>query len=89
MVNQLLEVFCEKELQKTSHEKFRKKKIIKRKGDKFYVRWIGYDDSFNNSWIKKKEFLQKLFNTFLNRLEILERTLTLKLIFLATQQKMI
>ena len=29
------------------------KKIIKRKGDKLYVKWKGYDNSFN-SWIDKK-----------------------------------
>ena len=31
--------FYEKELQKTSQEKFRIEKIIKRKGDKIYVKW--------------------------------------------------
>ena len=45
--------FYEKELQKTSQEKFRIEKVIKRKGDKLYVKWKGYDNSFN-SWIKKK-----------------------------------
>ena len=28
--------------------------MIKRKGDKLYVKWKGYDSSFN-SWIKKKK----------------------------------
>ena len=28
-------------------------KVIKRKGDKLYVKWKGYDNSFN-SWIDKK-----------------------------------
>ena len=46
--------FYEKELQKTSQEKFRIEKIIKRKGDKFYVKWEGYNNSFN-SWINKKD----------------------------------
>ena len=32
------------------------KKIIKRKGDKFYVKWEGYDDSFN-SQIDKKDLV--------------------------------
>ena len=45
--------FYEKELQKTSQEKFRIENIIKRKGDKLYVKWTGYDNSFN-SWINKK-----------------------------------
>ena len=29
-------------------------KLIKRKGDKLYVKWKGYDNSLN-SWINKKE----------------------------------
>ena len=45
--------FYEKELQKTSQEKFRIEKAIKRKGNKLYVKWKGYDDSFS-SWIDKK-----------------------------------
>ena len=45
--------FYEKELQKTSQERFRIENIIKRKGDKLYVKWTGYDNSFN-SWINKK-----------------------------------
>ena len=40
--------FYEKELQKTNQEKFRIQKIIKRKGNKFYVKWKGYDNSFNS-----------------------------------------
>ena len=31
--------FYEKELKKTSQEKFRIQKVIKRKGDKLYVKW--------------------------------------------------
>ena len=42
-----------KELQKTDQEEFRIEKLIKRKGNKLYVKWIGYDNSFN-SWIDKK-----------------------------------
>ena len=45
--------FDEKELQKTSQEKFRIEKVIKKKGDKLYVKWKGYDVSFNK-WINKK-----------------------------------
>ena len=45
--------FYEKELQKTNQEKFRIEKILKRKRDKSYVKWKGYDNSFN-SWIDKK-----------------------------------
>ena len=45
--------FYEKELQKTSQEKFRIEKVLKRKGAKLYVKWKGYNNSFN-SWIDKK-----------------------------------
>ena len=44
----------EKELRKTSQEKFRIEKIIKRKADKLYVKWKGYNNPFN-SWIDKKD----------------------------------
>ena len=36
--------FYEKELQKTSQEEFRIEKVIRRKGDKLYVKWKGYDN---------------------------------------------
>ena len=49
--------FHEKELQKTSEEKFGLEKVIKRKGDELYVKWKGYDNSFN-SWINKKDLLR-------------------------------
>ena len=40
--------FYEKELQKTNQKDFRVKKVIKRKGDKLYVKRKGYDNSFNS-----------------------------------------
>ena len=46
--------FYEKELQKTTQQKFRIGKVLKRKSDKFYVKWKGYNNSFN-SWINKKD----------------------------------
>ena len=48
--------FYEKELQGTNQQKFRIEKVLKRKGDKLYVKWKGYDNSFN-SWIDKKDIL--------------------------------
>ena len=54
--------FYEKELQKTSQEKFRIEKVFKRKGDKFYVNWKGYDNSFN-SCIDKKDLAWNSFIT--------------------------
>ena len=49
--------FYEKELQKTNQEEFRIEKVIKRKGDKMYVKWKGYGNSFN-SWIDKKDLIK-------------------------------
>ena len=49
--------FYEKELQSTNQEEFRIAKVIKRKGDKIYVKWKGYDSSFN-SWIDKKDLIK-------------------------------
>ena len=48
--------FYEKESQKTNQKEFRIEKIRKRRGDKFYVKLKGYDNSFN-SWINKKDIL--------------------------------
>ena len=50
----ITESFYEKELQKNSQEKFRIEKMLKRKGNKLYVKWKGYDNSFN-SWINEKD----------------------------------
>ena len=46
--------FCKNELQKTNQNEFRNEKVIMRKGDKLYVKWKGYNNSFN-SWIDKKD----------------------------------
>ena len=43
----------EKELEKTNQE-LRVEKVIKRKGDKLYIKWKGYDNCFN-SWKDKKD----------------------------------
>ena len=40
--------FYENELQKTNQKEFGIEKVIKRKGDKLYVKWKGYDNSFNS-----------------------------------------
>ena len=44
-----------KKLQKTDQKEFRMEKVIKKKGNKRYVKWKGYDNSFN-SWIDKKGY---------------------------------
>ena len=46
--------FYEKELEKTNQEEFRREKVIKKKGDKLYIKWKGYGNSFN-SWIDKQD----------------------------------
>ena len=38
---------------KINQTKFRVEKVIKKKGDKFYVKWKGYDNFFN-SWINEE-----------------------------------
>ena len=41
-------------MKKTNQQKFKIEKVIKKKGDKLYVKWRGYDNSFN-SWIEEKD----------------------------------
>ena len=45
MVEKLLE---HEELQKTNQEEFGVEKKIKKKGNKLYVKWKGYDNSSNS-----------------------------------------
>ena len=54
--DEITRIFHEKELQKIDQQEFRIEKLIKKKGDKLYVKWKGYDNSFN-SWIAKKELV--------------------------------
>ena len=42
-VDVIVGTFYEKELQKTNQKGFRIEKVIKRKRDKLYVKWKGYD----------------------------------------------
>ena len=58
MVEEITGTFYEKELQITSQEEFRIENVIKGKGDKIYVKWKGYDSSFN-SWIDKASLVQR------------------------------
>ena len=57
--------FYEKELQKTDLKEFRIEKVIKRKGNKPYVKWKGYDNSFNS-------FFEYLFKAFKEQITINE-----------------
>ena len=56
MVLKLLEHFMKKNCKKNDQQEFRIEKVIKKKGDKLYVKWKGYDNSFN-SWIDKKDLV--------------------------------
>ena len=55
---QIIETFYEKELQNTYQQKSRIEKVIKRKGNKLYVKWKGYDNLFH-SWIDEKDLYKK------------------------------
>ena len=46
--------FYEQEMQKTTQEIYRIEKIIRRKGSKSYVKWLGYPTEFN-SWVDNKD----------------------------------
>jgi ribosomal protein L21E len=46
--------FYQQELQKTSQEIFRIEKVIRRRGNKSLVKWLGYPESFN-SWVDNNE----------------------------------
>ena len=53
---EIIGTFYVKELQGTNQQKFKIDKIIKRKGNKLYVKWESYNNSFN-SQIDKKDIL--------------------------------
>ena len=54
---EIIGTFYEKELQKTNQQEFRIEKVIKKKRHKLYVKWKGYDNSFN-SWSDKKDLVK-------------------------------
>ena len=56
-VEEIIGTFYEKELQSSNQQEYRIEKIIKRKVDKLYFKWKGYDSSFN-SWIDKKDLIK-------------------------------
>ena len=53
---EIIGTFSENELQGTNLNEFRIEKVIERKGDKLYVKWDSYHNSFN-SWIDKKDIV--------------------------------
>ena len=48
--------FYKKELQKINQQEFIAEKLIRRKGDKLYVKWKGYDNSFN-TWTDQTDLV--------------------------------
>ena len=54
---EIIGTFYEKEWQKANQEEFRIEKVIRQKGDKLYVKWKGYDNSFN-SWTDIKDIIK-------------------------------
>ena len=54
---EIIGTFYEKELKKTNQKEFTIEKVIKRKGNKLYVKWKGYNNSCN-SWIDKKDLIK-------------------------------
>ena len=57
MMKKLLEHFMKKNRQEFyDQQEFRIEEVIKKKGDKLYVKWKGYDNPFN-SWIDKKDLV--------------------------------
>ena len=55
--DEIIGTFHEKELQKTNQQEFSIEKVIKKKGNRLYVKWKGYDSSFNR-WIDKKDLIR-------------------------------
>ena len=49
--------FYQRELQQTSQDVFRIEMVLKRKGDKSIVKWVGYSDTFN-SWVDTKSVVK-------------------------------
>ena len=52
----IIGTFYEKKTTKDLSARIQNRKSIKRKGDKLYVEWKGYDNFFNN-WVDKKDLV--------------------------------
>ena len=51
---ELVATFYGKDLQNWNQTEFSIEKVIKRKGNKLYVKWKGYENSFH-CWVDKKD----------------------------------
>ena len=54
---EIVGMFYEKKFQKKNQTEFIVEKVIKEKGGKSYIKWKGYDNSFN-SWIDEEDMIQ-------------------------------
>ena len=62
--------FTKIELQKTIQKDFRVEKVTKRRSDKIYVKWKGYDSSLNRLVDKKRHNINEWI---FSRIEIFRR----------------
>src|SRR6218665_2202756 len=53
---EIQETFHEQELQKTTQNIFRIEKILRKRGEKALVKWLGYPESFN-SWVNSEDLI--------------------------------
>ena len=53
---EIVGTFYKKELRKTNQKVFRVEKVIKKKVHKLYIKWKGYNSSFD-SWIDKRDIM--------------------------------
>ena len=53
---EIVGTFYKNELQNTNQEEFRTEKLMKSNGDKFYVKWKGYNNWFTR-WREKKDII--------------------------------
>ena len=56
-VEEIVGAFSEKELQKRNQKEFRVEKVIKRQGNKLYVKWKANIILSIHSWIDKKDIV--------------------------------
>ena len=63
--NEIIGTFYDKELQKNNQHEFKIGKVIKKKGNKLYVKWKDCDSSFNG-WIDKKTLRNFIDCTYKN-----------------------
>ena len=58
----LFELFTKKNCKKKNQKEFRIDKVIKKNGENLYVKWKGYNNSFNNCIDKKHSINEWIFS---------------------------